>query len=896
MKTLLRFSLVFVLAMCIQTARAVLPNGSPAVDFTVTDLNGQDWNLFDLLDEGYVVYLEFSATWCGPCWNYHNGNHLKNLWDQKGPNGTDEVFVIFIEADPSTNTACLYGPTGCVGGTQGNWVNGTNFPITDLTWANASIASNYQITYYPTIYSICPVSRKVYEAGQRSTDGHYEYVSSCAMTTYLLNSITDVSCNGENDGGVDISPVNGTAPYQYTWSNNQGTQDLTNVPAGTYSCEIKEKNGISVETADFVIDQPDAINVNNDGITKETCPGYGDGSIDISADGGSGGFSYLWSNGDTSEDITDLSAGTYSVVVTDASGCFEERDYVVNVNPLPVANAGVDGAVTCKDPQFTIDGTLSENFGAHYQWTTVNGHIVSGANTLTPVVDQPGDYVLLVTFFATGCFSSDETNVDEDKVKPFTDAGEDKMLDCVLTQDTLNGINSQQGNGFTFLWTTQDGNILSGASTPTPIVDEAGTYELAVSNIGNGCVGRDTALVTINPNFMHPTGDYSFVATNLLVEFTSIVSGNPSTYAWSFGDGNTSSAQNPTNNYVNEGEYEVCLIVTNACGSDTTCSNVVVQAGSISVSVSAVTLSTCNHGSNGGIEITVSGGAPGYTYSWSSGQNTQNLAEIPPGTYSVTVTDSNNEVTVLKDIVVGYQFLVNIDEAIISAIPCFGGSNGAIALNTSSSGGSLNFVWSHDSLLNNSVANNLIAGSYSVVTTDPNGCTDAMTINLTQPDLLQAALTVINAQPGKNNGSASAIPAGGTAPYTFSWSNGGQGETIQNLSPGEYQVTLTDVNNCSWVEEFRVDEISGVQTITSLTSWSVSPNPATTSVLVELRFAQTENIQIRIMNILGNEVYFKQASGQVFKEWLPLGQLPSGNYLLDIRTNDGRMVQRMIIQ
>src|SRR5687767_6289493 len=114
-----------------QNANAQLANGCIAPDFTATDINGNSWNLYTLLDQGKTVFIDISATWCGPCWSYHNSQALENLYTQYGPSGTDEVRVFFVEGDGSTNLQCLYGPSGCVGGTQGDWVTGTPYPIID---------------------------------------------------------------------------------------------------------------------------------------------------------------------------------------------------------------------------------------------------------------------------------------------------------------------------------------------------------------------------------------------------------------------------------------------------------------------------------------------------------------------------------------------------------------------------------------------------------------------------------------------------------------------------------------------------------------------------------------------------------------------------------------------
>lgn len=149
MKRLL--TLVLVLAGYFTSFSQLTP-GSTAPDFTATDLNGRTWNLYDILESGRTVIMDISATWCGPCWNYHAGGALETYYELHGPEGDGKSMVFWVEGDGSTNLNCMYGPTGCVGGTQGNWVAGTPFPMFD----NATIASDYQIAYYPTIYLIKP--------------------------------------------------------------------------------------------------------------------------------------------------------------------------------------------------------------------------------------------------------------------------------------------------------------------------------------------------------------------------------------------------------------------------------------------------------------------------------------------------------------------------------------------------------------------------------------------------------------------------------------------------------------------------------------------------------------------------------------------------------------------
>lgn len=165
-------------------AQAQLPGGSIAPDFTLTDLDSVTHNLYSYLDNGYTVFLDFSAVWCGPCWNYHISGALEDLYMNHGPAGmpnvdpstTDDVMVFFIEGDGNT----LAELNGNGSSTWGDWVTGVNdsepasgltpYPIicTDGTANSTGVTQDYQIGYWPTVYMICP-DRIVTESGQSSS-------------------------------------------------------------------------------------------------------------------------------------------------------------------------------------------------------------------------------------------------------------------------------------------------------------------------------------------------------------------------------------------------------------------------------------------------------------------------------------------------------------------------------------------------------------------------------------------------------------------------------------------------------------------------------------------------------------------------------------------------------
>lgn len=197
-------ALLFAAILGITSSSAQMTAGCIAPDFIANDINGTSWHLYDILAQGKTVYIDVSATWCGPCWNYHNTGALEGLYNTYGPPGTNEVMVFFIEGDAATTLADLQG-TGT--NTQGDWVTGTPYPIID----NATIANDLQINYFPTIYMICP-DHIIKEVGQLNTAALYAQKSNCTIASPsvpedagITNSSLCLNTNLASCSGVDIS-------------------------------------------------------------------------------------------------------------------------------------------------------------------------------------------------------------------------------------------------------------------------------------------------------------------------------------------------------------------------------------------------------------------------------------------------------------------------------------------------------------------------------------------------------------------------------------------------------------------------------------------------------------------------------------------------------------------
>ncbi|MDR1582752.1 MAG: T9SS type A sorting domain-containing protein [Prevotellaceae bacterium] len=257
-------SLVAVILALSITVKAQLPANSIAKDFKVFEIDKTNGliitsdtiHLYEFLDAGKPVFIDFSATWCGPCWAYHQTHAMKQAFENYGPDGTDELRVLWIEGDMG-NCASLTGTGRDAGGnaTQGDWLSGTPYPVIPLNMApnKKTPVSNYAIGYWPTLYMVCP-NRMVNEVGGLNAANIRAAAQACpnfpnnmdnnAAILYMEPIQNIFYCEGgnitptiriQNTGSTNLTTaqisidIDGTEVSTYDWSGNLPQWNMTNV-------------------------------------------------------------------------------------------------------------------------------------------------------------------------------------------------------------------------------------------------------------------------------------------------------------------------------------------------------------------------------------------------------------------------------------------------------------------------------------------------------------------------------------------------------------------------------------------------------------------------------------------------------------------------------------------
>jgi hypothetical protein len=793
MKILLRLLLVLLIAIPSRSF-CQLPDGATAPDFTLTDIYGNTHHLYSLLDQGKMVVLEFSATWCGPCWNYMLTGALENFWNDYGPNGTNQAQVFYIESDFSTGMADLLGQTPS---SQGNWVANISFPIIDLQ-PGQNTANDYDINYYPTLYAVCS-DHTVYELGQVPESAWAEFLQSCTLAASVSN-IVAANCYGT--GSVSVSATGGVAPISYHWSNGDTGPTLDNVGAGTYSVTVTEDNGKFVEIQNIIVPGQDApISLASSNVDDVLCNGMATGSITIQLQEGTPPFSYDWSNGAHTQNVFNIHADDYTVTATDNYGCEFEASFVVN-EPDAINVAAELTPDYCDQGNGTISLAIDGGVGG-YDVSSSEGTVFG-----TNILDIPAGSVNVQVEDNNGCLWVDDYNIIAEAAPDvyFTPA---PSISCVQPSTVVTGYLNGGSGDFTYQWTTTNGHIVGAANQAAITVDAAGDYVLNVNDIFTGCsVNNQVAVAsTIDPPAASAGDDAPISCENL--QLTLNGTGNPAyTVSWSTVNGHIVSGGNTYTPVVDTpGDYSMTVLnPANSCSATdaTTVINNLQPAQSLyQYQTSALTM--IGNDQSTGSNVT------GWLWTFGDGGSSNEPNAIhtfaTADTFEVCLSVQNGCGVNQSCQMVAVSFVgsvLSVNDS-ISNVLCFGGASGNIVLTVNGGSGNYTYQWTGPNGASYSTPSleNVVAGIYQLVITDDVGNVfiGEYTINEPTPLVLAGSTVVDNPCFGELNGSVTVDIVGGVGPFSYSFNGGAfQPENyIVNQPSGIYNCLVADANGCQFL-------------------------------------------------------------------------------------------------
>jgi uncharacterized protein YjdB len=601
----------------------------------------------------------------------------------------------------------------------------------------------------------------------------------------LSSSSTDVTCYNGSDGAASISVNGGSGSFLYQWSNGAGTLNISGVKAGTYRVTVTdiEESCFAIQTV--IINQPSPL-LTDIKATNVSQYGQNNGQIDLSVTGGSPVYAYNWSDlpgNSNPEDRVNLAGGMYAVTITDTKNCATQRLVEIAQPSGPLSATGVVGNISCYGlSNGYIDVTVTGGLPPYnYQWS-------SGQTTEDIKALLSGSYSVTVTdsklVSSTATFVITQPNA----VNPTINVTNNLCYNGMSGQLTLNVTGGT--TPYTYVW--------SNAETSQSISQlTAGTYSVTV-NDANLCsaVRSATVLQASDINIASSKFEVLCQGTNSGgINLTVTGGAGNFSYLWSNGNTNNNIAG------IGAGIYTVTVTDVNLCTKTSTIS--LDDAKSIQISNFASQLS-CNEIRNGAIDITVTGGTSPYSYVWSFGATSEDIDELPAGTYTITVTDAN-ECTKTATI-----SLSEPQGIVVNAIPvypdCYGPNRSAIEISHIGGTGPFTYAWSTGENTQNIMA--LPDGIYFVTVTDSKGCTGTSISLITQPPkLVVTGVTVPNC-PGQNNGSLTLYINGGTEPYNYAWSDGQNGLVRSGLGTGTYTVSVTDAKGCQNMSQFNLSPLS----------------------------------------------------------------------------------------
>jgi hypothetical protein len=631
------------------------------------------------------------------------------------------------------------------------------------------------------------------------------------LTSLISNSI---SCHGDSDGSIDLSVSGGSGTYVYSWSNGAISQNLSNISAGQYIATVTDSNNCSMNDT-VIIDQPDSLTITVDNIANQTSCSPVNGSISITTTGGTIPYSFSWSNGETTEDITSLSANTYILSLSDSNNCSIQDTFTINSLTSPISltldSSNYNGSsISCNNSNDGFLTAITSGGSGNLSLLWSNG---STSDTIFNLFE--GLYSITVSDSA-GCSYSDSIYIYEPQaISVYRQVGQGNCdslnQNIAITLVITGGIPGYVANWY-------------GINPDSLMLDS--TYSYTVSDTNN-CFLTDTFTLSLaapltmiaSKNDVECYGDSTGIASFQITGGTL-----PYSFIWSNGDTTTIAQNLPAGTYTcTVSDYNGCSI------SD----SIIISEPSLSLStiLSVIDPIDC-YGDYGTANIAVTGGGSPYNLLWSNlltdTISIDTLAtNLMAGFTYCTVTDSNN--CILKD-----SIFISENDSLYTfntisdynnySVSCNGLNDGSINISIIGGFGPFNLKWNN--LNDSTYIDSLSQGIYLLEIEDSLGCQFSELITITEPSQINMIETHEDAScHGYNDGSLSFSISGGIPSYSISGATvipsvNSDTVSIDSVYASNQTFTIIDQNNCIYIDSIIISEPSAIFAHTTLSDYN----------------------------------------------------------------------------
>ena len=723
--------------------------------------------------------------------NLFAGDHIVHVIDAIGCNVIDTItlnepnpILIALTLNNSTCQSCDGTASAVVSGGNPSAIYNTN-------WSNGNTGN--------LASGLCSGIHTVSVNDNFGCSKDSNFTISDDLTSIIVNpTLVSPSCSGGLNGSISLNPTGGTSPYNYVWINNGSTSNaISNLSSGEYGVLITDDNGCT-EVASFLLSNSTEIIDISSYVTPADC-NSNNGNIKVIPNGGTAPYTYSWSNNSVTDSVFNLSAGIYTVNVTDNNGCSNRANIgLPNFNGLTISTVVTD--IACfNDSTGSISATISGNTGSTTNtWVDENGNNLGSGAIVSNL--SAGNYILQVIDDITGCYQFEYISIEQNSPIKVS-LGNTNNASCDVSCDGGASLVVYGGSlPYNYLWD-------NGATTPTVNNLCEGLNNVLITdaqgcNVGQAFIIEKEDNLTFSSSVINATCGSCDGIANL----TAIGGSGNESFTWFDG---IVSASHP-NLCAGVHGFE---LVDNITGCSVISAVEVNDIGGPDNSIVNIVTPTCFNGADGSASITASGGTPPYNYNWiPSGQNTNIISGLSAGLYHLEVLDNNNCRLIVPVSVPNPSG--PIVEQLTENTSC-GINNGAISLVVYQGSGSYIYSWTGPNGFssNGKDISNLEAGVYELIISDINGCSYPYTFTINSESGLTVDLTKTDISCfGINDGSISSVITGGSGNYGYLWSTNSTNTNINNLGPGLYSLTVTDANtNCvssNFIELQSPDSIS----------------------------------------------------------------------------------------